>query len=197
MEFYRRKWITIRVILVRMFVEFLMLAVVAFIVYKIIKEIYSINLVSLIQSILKPIPSGILISIIFLIITRVFYKRYKFIEFLDFLHETKREYENLQAHIEWYIVYVNSEIDLLKLKADILKSFSPIPIIILFIGSIFEKDAVMDLNLYSIMVLIVVLSYFGWLISVYNKFVIVRRKLAYYEQEIIQIKNKDFFNTKI
>ncbi|MED1511840.1 hypothetical protein [Bacillus proteolyticus] len=132
------KWTTIRVILERMLIEAFILGLITFIVYNVIKDIYSINLFSSISSILKPIPSEALTIIFILIIARNFNKRYKFHRLLDFFENNKNKYENPQAHIEWCIVNLNGQIDSLKLKVDILKSFSPIPILILFIGNLFE-----------------------------------------------------------
>ena len=91
-----------------MIAEAFMLGVIAFTVYIIIKEIYAINLVLLIPSTLKPIPTEILAIIIFIII-RTFYKRYKFHKLLDFFHYTKTEYENEQAQIV-LIVQFNTKI---------------------------------------------------------------------------------------
>lgn len=109
----------------------------------------------------------------------------------------KTKYENPKARIEGCIAEVNGEIDSLKLKADILKSFSPVPIILLFIGSVFEKGTFINLNSYSLIVLATVLFYFWWLTNVYNKFSAARRELALYEKNLIKIENPDFFYQKI
>lgn len=191
------KWVTIKVILVNMLFQTFGIGILAFIVYKIIKDIYDINLVSLIKVILKPFPSGAIVFIVLLLIIKIFYKRYKFHQSLDYLYNISSDFENPKAVFEWSIAYINGEIDLLKLKVDILKSFSPIPIIILFIGGIFEKGKVIDLNTYSIAVLIFILLYFGWLMNVFSQFSTLRRELAHYEQHLIRCDNEDLFNKKL
>ncbi|HDR4441319.1 hypothetical protein BK720_01655 [Bacillus thuringiensis serovar brasilensis] len=194
------KWITIRFLLEKILIEIFALGLVAFVVYTVIKEMYDVDLILLINSILKPFPTDNVIFIMLVttigIITKIFYKRYKFLEFLDFLNQLKMEYENPKARIERCIAGVNGKIDSLKFKADILKSFSPIPIIILFIGRLFEKGTVFNLNSYSLVVLATVLFYFWWLIYIYNKFSVARRELALYEKSLIEIENPDCFYKK-
>lgn len=191
------KWITIRVILEKMLIEAFMLGLITLIVYIVIKDIYSINLFTAISSILKPIPSETLTIIFILIISRNFNKRYKFHRLLDVLENSKNKYENPQAHIEWSIANLNGQIDSLKLKVDILKSFSPIPILILFIGNLFEKGTSINLNSFSITVLVIILVYFAWLMNAYNQFVTIRKVLVHFEQEKIKLENNNFFDQKI
>lgn len=191
------KWITIRVILERMLIEAFMLGLITFIVYNVIKDIYSINLFSSISSILKPIPSEALTIIFIFIIARNFNKRYKFHRLLDFFENNKNKYKNPHAHIEWCIANLNGQIDSLKLKVDILKSFSPIPILILFIGNLFEKGTFINLNSFSITVLVIILVYFAWLMNAYNQFVTIRKELVHFEQEKIKLENENFFDQKI
>ncbi|HDR7992862.1 hypothetical protein COK77_08090 [Bacillus cereus] len=197
----KEKWITIKFLLEKMLVEVFMLGFAAFVVYTIIKEMYDVDLILLINSILKSFPvDNVIFIMIFLIMGIIitnFYKRYKFLEFLDFLDRLKTKSENPKARIEGCIAEVNGKIDSLKLKVDILKSFSPVPIILLFIGSLFEKGTVINLNSYSLIVLATVLFYFWWLTNVYNKFSVARRELALYEKNLIQIENPDFFYKKI
>ncbi|PFJ29317.1 hypothetical protein CN964_29800 [Bacillus cereus] len=197
----KEKWITIKFLLEKMLIEVFILGLAAFVVYTVIKEMYNVDLILLINSILKPfLGDNVIFIMIFLIIgiiIKYFYKRYKFLEFLDFLDRLKTKYENPKARIEGCIAEVNGEIDSLKLKADILKSFSPVPIILLFIGSVFEKGTFINLNSYSLIVLATVLFYFWWLTNVYNKFSAARRELALYEKNLIKIENPDFFYQKI
>lgn len=191
------KWTTIKVILINMLFQTFGLGIITFIVYKIIKEIYGIDLLSLMQGILKPIRLELIVLSVSLIIIREFYKRYRFHQSLDHLYSISRDFENPKAVFEWSIVYINGEIDLLKLKVDILKSFSPIPIIVLFIGGVFEKSKIIDLNTYGIASLILILLYFGWLMTIFSEFSTLRRKLAYYEQHLIMVENKNLFDKKL
>ncbi|MGN7197951.1 hypothetical protein ACTHS9_28495 [Bacillus mycoides] len=193
------KWITIRVIIEKMLIEAFMLGLITFIVYNVIKDIYSINLFTSISSILKPIPSEALTIIFILIISKNFNKRYKFHRMLDVLENSKNKYENPKARIEWSIANLNGQIDSLKLKVDILKSFSPIPILILilFIGNLFEKGTFINLNSFSITVLVIILVYFAWLMNAYNQFVTIRKVLVHFEQEKIKLENENFFDQKI
>ncbi|MGW6150871.1 hypothetical protein ACWFN4_26265 [Bacillus mycoides] len=191
------KWITIRVIIEKMLIEAFMLGLITFIVYNVIKDIYSINLFTSISSILKPIPSEALTIIFILIISKNFNKRYKFHRMLDVLENSKNKYKNPKARIEWSIANLNGQIDSLKLKVDILKSFSPIPILILFIGNLFEKGTFINLNSFSITVLVIILVYFAWLMNAYNQFVTIRKVLVHFEQEKIKLENENFFDQKI
>ncbi|MFK4333457.1 hypothetical protein ABH955_004119 [Bacillus sp. RC240] len=191
------KSITIRVIIEKMLIEAFMLGLITFIVYNVIKDIYSINLFTSISSILKPIPSEALTIIFILIISKNFNKRYKFHRMLDVLENSKNKYENPKARIEWSIANLNGQIDSLKLKVDILKSFSPIPILILFIGNLFEKGTFINLNSFSITVLVIILVYFAWLMNAYNQFVTIRKVLVHFEQEKIKLENENFFDQKI
>ncbi|PEN40854.1 hypothetical protein CN543_01470 [Bacillus toyonensis] len=191
------KWITIRVIIEKMLIEAFMLGLITFIVYNVIKDIYSINLFTSISSILKPIPSEALTIIFILIISKNFNKRYKFHRMLDVLENSKNKYENPKARIEWSIANLNGQIDSLKLKVDILKSFSPIPILILFIGNLFEKGTFINLNSFSITVLVIILVYFASLMNAYNQFVTIRKVLVHFEQEKIKLENENFFDQKI
>jgi hypothetical protein len=116
---------------------------------------------------------------------------------LNVLENSKNKYENPKARIEWSIANLNGQIDSLKLKVDILKSFSPIPILILFIGNLFEEGTFINLNSFSITVLVIILVYFAWLMNAYNQFVTIRKVLVHFEQEKIKLENENFFDQKI
>ncbi|PFW81790.1 hypothetical protein COL27_18655 [Bacillus sp. AFS075960] len=97
------KWITIRVILERMLIEAFILGLITFIVYNVIKDIYSINLFSSISSILKPIPSEALTIIFLFSIARNLNKRYNSHRLLDFFGNNKNRSRFWSRNFIFYV----------------------------------------------------------------------------------------------
>jgi hypothetical protein len=185
------KWYAVRIILLNMFGQILTLGFLFYLVHIVLQNLYNIDIISLILSDLKFIPLELIVVSTAVIFCRKFYKHYSYHSSSANLDEKLRREINPLFYIESCIITVNSHIDSLKLKADILKSFSPIPIIILFLGGFIETGKTIDLNTYGKIVLVTILIYFTWLINVYKSFRSARYRLADYERRLLRIKNKN------
>ncbi|MDF9562853.1 hypothetical protein P5745_19865, partial [Bacillus cereus] len=65
----KEKWITIKFLLEKMLIEVFILGLAAFVVYTVIKEMYNVDLILLINSILKPfLGDNVIFIMIYLII---------------------------------------------------------------------------------------------------------------------------------
>lgn len=131
------------------------------------------------------------------------YKRYKelkdFSDHLDFIADNKNE-ELSSVIMERCVIWSEVYVEINKTKLDILKSFSPIPLIIFIFGIYMNNNSLIsnEMNIFSIKLLYgdllmyigigVPLFYSYYLLSVFRSYSKSSREMADYKAEIILLK---------
>lgn len=194
---YREKLYTVWTILVHMFLEFVLLGVIFTMAYMFIETIYDVNVLTLVQPLWNSISKDILFTVVALLLFLECYKRYKSQRFLEDVSNMKYNYEYPTKVIESRKLWIESRLESLRLKLDILLKYSIfIPIIFLFSKDLMIKNANISLNTYLITLFVTIVIFAVWVMKTYKQFTTIRRNLTEYNTELLRINNPELFTRK-
>lgn len=179
-----------------MLFELFVLGTIIIITHILMKTIYDVNLMNLLQPFWNNLPKDLLYTAIVLLLSLECYKRYQSLRDFQSLKRLRYKYEHPIELIEFHKLWLEGRIETLRFKMNTLKYFSLVPIMFLLSRDLIIKYMNLSLSAYSIILLVTVLVYTAWLIRIYNQYVTVQRKITNYEEEILMIKNPELFNLK-
>lgn len=164
--------------------------------HMLIKTIYDVNLIGLLQPLWNNLSKDILYTAIVLLLSLECYKRYQSLRNFQGLKKLKYKYEHPLELIEFHKLWLEGRIETLKFKMNTLKYFSLIPIMFLLSRDLIIEYMNLSLSTYSIILLVTVLVYTAGLIRTYNQFITIQKQLTNYEEELLIIKTPELFNLK-
>ncbi|EOQ01556.1 hypothetical protein KOY_05289 [Bacillus cereus VDM021] len=183
-------------VLIRMLFELFVLGTIIIITHILMKTIYDVNLMNLLQPVWNNISKDLLYTAMVLFLFLECYKRYQSLRDFQSLKRLKYQYEHPIELIEFHKLWLERRIETLRFKMNTLKYFSLVPIMFLLSRDLIIEYMNLSLSAYSIILLVTILIYTAWLIRTYNQYVTVQKKITNYEEELLMIKNPELFILK-
>lgn len=176
--------------------ELLILALVIFILLSVIKAIYSVDVFDYLLSKKDHLLFKLSLLLLLIYIIHNFRDRYKWLDFSDHLSDIRFKRKFPEEVTKYWINNTESQINIIKMKIDILKSLSPIPVIILFLGKFFDNNLIIDFNNLLVSILVCLFIYLTTLIKSFYKYSKLQRNLNEYQNLLLEMKRENIFREK-
>lgn len=189
-------WTRLNVIATHLLAELLILVLVIFILSSVIKALYNVDVFDYLLSKKDHILFKLSLLLVLLYIVHDFKDRYKWLDFNDHLRDIRFNRKYPEEMTKYWINNTKSQIDIVRMKIDILKSLSPIPVIILFLGKFFDNKLTIDFNNLLVSILACLFVYFISLIKSFYKYSKLQRNLNEYQNLLLKMKRENIFRKK-
>lgn len=164
-----------------------------------IQHLYDVNVLKSIMSIFENIPekyrSLILNSLPLLILLYIF-KKYNSLKKPFDIRKNIDAQDNPINYLSNLIKGLKMELDLIKVRLNLLTHFSPFPIVMLVIGHTMENNFPIELNNYLVVTFIIVILYFLKILSEYRNYKEILLDIKRFEQSLLT-KEKELSDSKI